>query len=65
MYSDIKALWDMCLPILEQEIFAVSFNTWIKPLKPHSMDINSIILSTDADIVKSMVTNRMIISTGK
>lgn len=60
MYSDIKQLWDMCLPILEQEIFAVSFNTWIKPLKPHSMDVNSIILSTDADIVKSMVTNRYI-----
>lgn len=60
MYSNIKELWDMCLPILEQEIFAVSFNTWIKPLKPHSMDINSIILSTDADIVKSMVTNRYI-----
>lgn len=60
MYNDIKSLWDMCLPILEQEIFSVSFNTWIKPLKPHSMDINSIILSTDADIVKSMVTNRYI-----
>ena len=60
MYSDIKALWDMCLPILEQEIFAVSFNTWIKPLQPHSMDINSIILSTDSDFVKSMVTNRYI-----
>ncbi|MBQ3110750.1 MAG: chromosomal replication initiator protein DnaA [Clostridia bacterium] len=60
MNSDIKSLWDMCLPILEQEIFAVSFNTWIKPLQPHSMDFNSIILSTDADIVKSMVTNRYI-----
>lgn len=60
MYSEIKPIWDMCLPILEQEISAVSFNTWIKPLQPHSMDINSILLSTDADIVKSMVTNRYI-----
>ena len=58
MYSEIKPIWDKCLPILEQEISAVSFSTWIKPLSPHSMDINSILLSTDADIVKSMVINR-------
>ncbi len=59
MYTDVNELWEKCLPILKAEISSnVSFDTWILPLKPHSMDINSILIATDMDMVKSMVTNR-------
>lgn len=61
MLDDVYSVWEACLPILEAEISVVSsasFNTWIKPLRPYSMDSSSIILSTDADIIKNMITIR-------
>lgn len=61
MLSELNTIWERCLPILEVEMTtAVGFNTWIKPLKPFSMDVNSIILATDSDIVKNMVAGRYI-----
>ncbi len=60
MNTDLNIIWEKCLSIIEGEMTGVGFNTWIKPLKPVSCDINSVILATDSDIVKNMVAGRYI-----
>lgn len=60
MIDNLNMVWEKCLPLIEGEMTPVGFNTWIKPLRPVSCDINSIILSTDSDIVKNMVAGRYI-----
>lgn len=60
MTNDLSSIWERCLSLIENEMTYVGFNTWIKPLKPVTMDVNSVILATDSDIVKNMVAGRYI-----
>ncbi len=60
MNNDIYTVWEDVLKLIQAEMTNISFNTWIKPLKPVFMDSDSITLSTDSDIVRNMVTGRHI-----
>ncbi len=60
MYTDIYTVWENVLPLIEAEMTAVGFNTWIKPLKPIVMDESTITFSTESEIVKNMVAGRHI-----
>ena len=38
--EDIKELWDKVLIILKDEMLATTYNTWVEPLVPHSLEDN-------------------------
>lgn len=58
MEGDIKELWKRVLELLSPEMTPVGFNTWIKPLRPLSLSDSTLLLATDSDIVKNMVSGR-------
>ncbi len=58
MDSDINELWKRVLELLAPEMTAVGFSTWIKPLRPVSLNDSTLLIATDSDIVKNMVSGR-------
>ena len=58
MLPDLIKLWTECLIILEGEVTPVGFNTWIKDIKPVSIDNNTIRLSVENSIKKNMIEMR-------
>ena len=58
MLPDMIKLWTECLIILEGEVTPVGFNTWIKDIKPVSIDNNTIRLSVENSIKKNMIEMR-------
>lgn len=45
MNDDVLIIWEMALNILKNECTSISFDTWVKPLKPLYMDSNSFTLA--------------------
>lgn len=51
-------IWEEALKIIEKEITPLSFNTWIKPLKPISAQNDCFTLETDDIFFKDLINDR-------
>lgn len=62
MSNQIKELWDKALDIIKPEITEISYNTWMLPIKPVSVDNEKekIILSIYSDFAKGILETRYI-----
>lgn len=58
MNFNIHEIWDQTLSLIKTELTEVSFNTWLKTIKPLSIDNNKIILSVPNDFNKEILENR-------
>lgn len=56
--DELKNIWDNVLLQMSEEISAVSFDTWIKPIKPVSLSETSITLSVGSTPNKNMVMTK-------
>lgn len=56
--SDFSALWDEALEVIKNEITPLSFNTWIKTLKPIAIEDNCFLLETEDAFFKSLINDR-------
>ncbi len=56
--SNLKPIWDSCLAMMEEECTPLAFSTWIETLSPISYKNNVLILSTDNEVSRSMVSKR-------
>ncbi len=50
--------WQKVLDLVKPEIPSISFDTWVKPLKPISMEDNIIYLKANSEYLKSYVEKR-------
>lgn len=58
MNFNIHEIWNQTLSLIKTELTEVSFNTWLKTIKPLSIDNNKIILSVPNDFNKEILENR-------
>lgn len=58
MNFNIHEIWGQTLSLIKTELTEVSFNTWLKTIKPLSIDNNKIILSVPNDFNKEILENR-------
>ena len=55
---EVTQLWREALALLEPEISPISFQTWIEPIVPVSINGNTVVLRIDESFIKSMVETR-------
>ncbi len=60
MKDNLPQIWEDTLKIIKEELTEVSFNTWIKPIEPISLDKDTIILGAPNDFIKDILNNRYI-----
>lgn len=58
MNFNIHEIWEQTLSLIRTELTEVSFNTWLKTIKPLSIDNNKIILAVPNDFNKEILENR-------
>lgn len=58
MNFNIHEIWDQTLSLIRTELTEVSFNTWLRTIKPLSIDNNKIILAVPNDFNKEILENR-------
>jgi len=56
--NDLKEIWNSVLAQMAEEVSAVSFDTWIKPIKPVALNGNVITLSVGTSPNKNMVLTK-------
>lgn len=56
--NDLKEIWSSVLAQMAEEVSAVSFDTWIKPIKPVALNGNVITLSVGTSPNKNMVLTK-------
>lgn len=56
--DELTQLWNQVLGDLSQEVSGVSFDTWMKPIKPLALTETSIRLSVPSDINKTMIMTK-------
>lgn len=56
--SEIEKIWGSVLTQMSEEISVVSFDTWIKPIKPVELSANEIVLSVANSINKNMIMTK-------
>ena len=56
--TELKQIWDQVLEDLAQEVSGVSFDTWMKPIKPLELTETSIRLSVPSDLNKNMIMTK-------
>ena len=56
--DELPQLWNQVLNDLSQEVSGVSFDTWMKPIKPLALTETSIRLSVPSDINKTMIMTK-------
>lgn len=56
--DELTKIWNQVLQDLAQEISGVSFDTWIKPIKPLALNETSICLSVPGDLNKNMILTK-------
>ncbi len=56
--DELKNIWDNVLLQMSEEITAVSYDTWIKPIKPVSISENTITLSVVSNPNKNMIMTK-------
>ncbi len=55
---ELKEIWESVLSQMAEEISAVSYETWIKPIKPVSVSGNEIVLSVKSSVNKDLVMTK-------
>lgn len=58
MNTQVNELWEKTLSILKEELTEVSFNTWIKSIKPISLDNTTFKLGVPNNFTKDILENR-------
>lgn len=58
MKNQLLQLWESALPLIEEEVTPVGFNTWIKTIVPMAVEGKTIILSVPSIINKNMIEHR-------
>ncbi len=56
--EELNKIWDSVLSQMSEEISQVSFNTWIKPIRPVRLTADEIILSVAGSLNKNMVMTK-------
>ncbi len=56
--EELKIIWKQVLVELEQEVSSISYDTWIKPIKPIGITETSIKLSVPGSINKNMIMTK-------
>lgn len=56
--DELTQLWNQVLSDLSREVSGVSFDTWMKPIKPLALTETSIRLSVPSDINKTMIMTK-------
>ena len=55
---ELNEVWDGVLKQMSEEISSVSFETWIKPVTPVSIDGNDMVLSVKSSLSKNMLMTK-------
>lgn len=58
MSISIMSLWESTLNLIKTELTEVSFNTWLKPIEPISINGNTLILGVHNDFNKGILETR-------
>jgi chromosomal replication initiator protein len=58
MVSNLDSIWNEVLNLIKVELTEVSFNTWLKTIKPISISGNKIILAAPNDFTKGILEGR-------
>lgn len=58
MISDLDNIWNEVLKLIKVELTEVSFNTWLKTIKPITMTDNRIILAAPNEFTKGILEGR-------
>ncbi|SHJ39754.1 chromosomal replication initiator protein DnaA [Geosporobacter subterraneus DSM 17957] len=58
MSKNLHEMWEKSLNLIKTELTEVSFNTWLKPIEPMSMNGNVIILAVANDFSKGILEAR-------
>ena len=56
--DSLNEYWNKVLELIKPEIPTISFNTWVVPLKPVSMEDNVIYLKANSEYYKTYVETR-------
>ena len=56
--EQIKQIWEESMNIIKEEIFDVSFETWIKPILPCGIEGNKFILQVENSLSKDVLEKR-------
>src|SRR5699024_5004316 len=56
--SNLEDIWNNTLKLIKVELTEVSFNTWLKPIEPLSMENDDILLAVPNDFTKSILEGR-------
>lgn len=56
--NELNEIWANVLKQMSEEISAVSFDTWIKPIKPISLNGNELTLSAKGNLNKNMIMTK-------
>lgn len=56
--SELEKLWESVLTQMSEEISAVSFDTWIKPIKAVALGANEITLAVNGSVNKNMIMTK-------
>ena len=55
---EVKGLWEESVRLIRDEIPGVSFNTWIDPLRPISLERNVLLLEVPTEFVLGIIKSR-------
>lgn len=58
MNNSITQLWDEVLAIIKEDMNEVSYNTWLKPIKPLHINDNVIYLQAPEEFLRDMLVKR-------
>ena len=58
MNSDLENIWDEVLKLIKVELSEVSFNTWLKTIKPIAITENKIVLAAPNEFTKGILEGR-------
>ena len=58
MNNQLSSVWQKTLELLQYELTEISFNTWIKTIKPLAMSTSSVELEVPADFNKGILESR-------
>ncbi len=58
MYLSLEDLWNNVLEVLKSEMTEIGFNTWLKPIKPLTLEETSISLEVEVEFTKGVLESR-------
>jgi chromosomal replication initiator protein len=58
MIDDPATIWNNALSIMENKLTKVSFETWLKPIRPIALYEGTMILQTQSEFAKSQIEKK-------